>query len=78
MFSDGSPVLPSISQAWTQLLSQANSSVSIAAFYFTLRASDQGLTDPSDLQVRGQKGEPACYSLISVQLPFVVVFGCLT
>ncbi|XP_061089890.1 5'-3' exonuclease PLD3 [Conger conger] len=50
VFSDGSQVLPSISQAWTQLLSQADSTVSIAAFYFTLRASDQGLTDQSDLQ----------------------------
>lgn len=50
VFRDGSTVLPSISQAWIQLLSQANSTVSIAAFYFILRASDQGLTDKSDLQ----------------------------
>ncbi|KAJ8338441.1 hypothetical protein SKAU_G00374070 [Synaphobranchus kaupii] len=49
-FSDGSPVLPSISQAWAQLLNQAESAVSIAAFYFSLRASDQGLTDKSALQ----------------------------
>ncbi|KAJ8254943.1 hypothetical protein GJAV_G00199150 [Gymnothorax javanicus] len=50
VFKDGSPILPSISQAWTQLLSRAGSTVSIAAFYLTLRATDLGLTDPSDQQ----------------------------
>ncbi|XP_051514249.1 5'-3' exonuclease PLD3-like isoform X2 [Myxocyprinus asiaticus] len=45
----GSPHLPSISEAWTNLLNGANSSVHIAAFYFTLRDSDLGLTEPSSV-----------------------------
>ncbi|KAG9346303.1 hypothetical protein JZ751_006614 [Albula glossodonta] len=49
-FDEGSPLLPSISQAWTRLLSKANRTVDIAAYYFTLRASDQGLTDESSRQ----------------------------
>ncbi|XP_048885810.1 uncharacterized protein pld7 isoform X2 [Brienomyrus brachyistius] len=43
----GAPVLPPISQAWLDLLSGANETVSIAAFYFTLRASDMGMEEPS-------------------------------
>ncbi|XP_052010995.1 5'-3' exonuclease PLD3-like [Xyrauchen texanus] len=45
----GSPHLPSIFEAWTDLLNGANSSVHIAAFYFTLRDSDLGLTEPSSV-----------------------------
>ncbi|KAK6299364.1 hypothetical protein J4Q44_G00308740 [Coregonus suidteri] len=42
--------LPSISETWTNLLTRANSSVDIAAFYFTLRDTDLGLTEPSAVQ----------------------------
>ncbi|XP_051506563.1 5'-3' exonuclease PLD3-like isoform X2 [Myxocyprinus asiaticus] len=48
-FRSGSPHLPSISETWTNLLNRANSSVHIAAFYFTLRDSDLGLTEPSSV-----------------------------
>ncbi|KAJ8394067.1 hypothetical protein AAFF_G00054110 [Aldrovandia affinis] len=61
-FRDGSPILPSISNAWVQLLSQANSTVRIAAFYFTLRASDRSALQGEQvfdqlmkLQTRGVK-----------------------
>ncbi|XP_041931540.1 5'-3' exonuclease PLD3 isoform X1 [Alosa sapidissima] len=47
VFAPGSPLLPSISQTWKDLLDKANKSVDIAAFYFTLRDSDLGLTEPS-------------------------------
>ncbi|KPP63826.1 hypothetical protein Z043_117880, partial [Scleropages formosus] len=49
-FGAGSPTLPPISGAWLKLLSQANRTVSIAAFYFTLRATDLGLQEPSALE----------------------------
>ncbi|XP_036404160.1 uncharacterized protein pld7 isoform X2 [Megalops cyprinoides] len=49
-FPTGSPILPPISQTWAQMLNQANSTVSIAAFYLTLRASDLNLTEKSALQ----------------------------
>lgn len=49
-FPSGSPHLPSVSDAWTNLLKRANSSAHIAAFYFTLRDSDLGLTEPSSVQ----------------------------
>ncbi|XP_070994952.1 5'-3' exonuclease PLD4 isoform X2 [Oncorhynchus clarkii lewisi] len=42
--------LPSISDTWTNLLTRANSSVDIAAFYFTLRDIDLGFTEPSAAQ----------------------------
>ncbi|XP_036825583.1 5'-3' exonuclease PLD3 isoform X2 [Oncorhynchus mykiss] len=42
--------LPSISDTWTNLLTRANSSVDIAAFYFTLRDTDLGFTEPSAAQ----------------------------
>lgn len=48
-FPSGSPHLPSISESWINLLNKANSSVHIAAFYFTLRDSDLGLTEPSSV-----------------------------
>ncbi|XP_067312732.1 5'-3' exonuclease PLD3 isoform X2 [Pseudorasbora parva] len=48
-FPSGSPYLPSISDTWTNLLNIANSSVHIGAFYFTLRDSDMGLTEPSSV-----------------------------
>lgn len=50
-FPSGSPHLPSISETWTNLLNRANSSVHIGAFYFTLRDSDMGLTEPSSVLV---------------------------
>ncbi|XP_063045542.1 5'-3' exonuclease PLD3 isoform X2 [Engraulis encrasicolus] len=46
-FPPDSPLLPSISQAWKDLLDKANASVDVAAFYVTLRDSDLGLTEPS-------------------------------
>ncbi|XP_060110022.1 5'-3' exonuclease PLD3-like [Heteronotia binoei] len=42
----------SIYQAWMDLLNGANSSVDIAAFYFTLRDSDIKVEDPSSQQGR--------------------------
>uniref|UniRef100_A0A672NLS0 Uncharacterized LOC107563592 n=1 Tax=Sinocyclocheilus grahami TaxID=75366 RepID=A0A672NLS0_SINGR len=48
-FPSGSPHLPSISDTWTKLLKKANRSVHIGAFYFTLRDSDLGLTEPSSV-----------------------------
>ncbi|XP_071397786.1 uncharacterized protein pld7 isoform X1 [Centroberyx affinis] len=44
--------LPSISDSWLSLLGKANSSVHIAAFYFTLRATDLELAEPTDSQGR--------------------------
>ncbi|XP_056625574.1 5'-3' exonuclease PLD3 [Triplophysa dalaica] len=49
-FPSGSPHLPSISDAWTNLLNRANRSAHIAAFYLTLQDSDLGLTEPSSAQ----------------------------
>lgn len=49
-FPSGSPRLQSISHTWKNLLDQANSSVDIAAFYFTLRDLDTGITDPSSME----------------------------
>ncbi|KAF4104685.1 5'-3' exonuclease PLD3 isoform X2 [Onychostoma macrolepis] len=49
IFPSGSPHLPSISDTWTNLLNRANRSVHIGAFYFTLRDSDSGLTEPSSV-----------------------------
>uniref|UniRef100_A0A8D0GTY3 PLD phosphodiesterase domain-containing protein n=1 Tax=Sphenodon punctatus TaxID=8508 RepID=A0A8D0GTY3_SPHPU len=51
-YSPASPRHPSIYQAWMDLLSGANSTVDIAAFYFTLRDSDTQEEEPSSLQVR--------------------------
>ncbi|XP_036799406.1 uncharacterized protein LOC118938731 [Oncorhynchus mykiss] len=42
--------MQSISATWTNLLISANSSVDIAAFYFTLRDTGLGLTKPSAAQ----------------------------
>ncbi|XP_042626282.1 5'-3' exonuclease PLD3-like isoform X2 [Cyprinus carpio] len=49
VFPSGSPHLPSISDTWINLLNKANRSVHIGAFYFTLRDSDLGLTEPSSV-----------------------------
>ncbi|XP_028815865.1 phospholipase D3 [Denticeps clupeoides] len=46
-FPAGSPHLPAVSQAWLSLLSGANRSVEIAAFYFTLTDSELGLQERS-------------------------------
>ncbi|KAM4732402.1 5'-3' exonuclease PLD3 isoform 2-T2 [Anableps anableps] len=43
---------PSVADSWLHLLDKANSSVHIAAFYFTLRDSDVHSSDPSDSQGR--------------------------
>lgn len=42
----------SIANSWLHLLNEANSSVHIAAFYFTLRDSDLQLDEPSDSEGR--------------------------
>lgn len=47
VFPPGSPLLPSIWQTWEHLLSKANKSVDIAAFYFTLTDTAMGLSEPS-------------------------------
>ncbi|XP_044304393.1 5'-3' exonuclease PLD3-like isoform X2 [Varanus komodoensis] len=44
------PHNPTTYQAWMDLLARANSSVEIAAFYFTLRDSDVHVQDPSSWQ----------------------------
>ncbi|XP_042201178.1 5'-3' exonuclease PLD3 [Callorhinchus milii] len=49
-YPPGSPSLPPISQAWLELLTRANSSLDIAAFYVTLRDSNQ--SHPSAAQGR--------------------------
>ncbi|KAJ7307601.1 hypothetical protein JRQ81_009636 [Phrynocephalus forsythii] len=41
---------PTIYRAWMDLLAEANSSIEIAAFYFTLRDSDLNVQDPSSQQ----------------------------
>uniref|UniRef100_A0A3Q0RE13 Phospholipase D family, member 7 n=1 Tax=Amphilophus citrinellus TaxID=61819 RepID=A0A3Q0RE13_AMPCI len=41
----------SITDSWLHLLDKANSSVHIAAFYFTLRGDDLGLHEPLDSEV---------------------------
>ncbi|KAL0973683.1 hypothetical protein UPYG_G00209520 [Umbra pygmaea] len=50
IYSSGSTSLPSISETWINLLTRANISVDIAAFYFTLRDSVIGLSEPSAAQ----------------------------
>ncbi|XP_031442880.1 5'-3' exonuclease PLD4 isoform X2 [Clupea harengus] len=47
IYPPGSPLLPSISQTWKDVLDKANKSVDIAAFYLTLRDNGMGLTEPS-------------------------------
>ncbi|KAJ8014826.1 hypothetical protein DPEC_G00019780 [Dallia pectoralis] len=47
VYPSGSTYLPSISKTWIHLLNGANSSVDIAAFYLTLRASELGISEPS-------------------------------
>lgn len=48
--SDSTTRLPSIYNTWIHLLNKANQSVDIAAFYVTLRNTEQGSTEPTDLQ----------------------------
>ncbi|KAK5612040.1 hypothetical protein CRENBAI_002051 [Crenichthys baileyi] len=52
LYPTSSSSRPSIADSWLQLLDKANSSVHIAAFYFTLRGSDVQLSDPLDSQGR--------------------------
>ncbi|XP_015194272.2 5'-3' exonuclease PLD4 isoform X2 [Lepisosteus oculatus] len=49
-YPPGSPRLTPISQAWRDLLHRANHSVSIAAFYLTLRDTDLEASEPSALE----------------------------
>ncbi|XP_039616631.1 5'-3' exonuclease PLD3 isoform X2 [Polypterus senegalus] len=51
-YPEGSPLYPSIFQAWKHLLNEANGSVDIAAFYFTLRDTELENLDPSADQGR--------------------------
>ncbi|XP_067103459.1 5'-3' exonuclease PLD3 isoform X2 [Osmerus mordax] len=48
--SESSTLLPSIYNTWIDLLKKANRSVDIAAFYVTLRDTDQGFTEPTTSQ----------------------------
>ena len=47
----GSPLHPSIYDAWMRLIGSATKSIDIAAFYWTLSSSDVNFDDPSDWQV---------------------------
>ncbi|MBN3326538.1 PLD3 Phospholipase, partial [Atractosteus spatula] len=49
-YPPGSPRLTPISQAWRDLLHRANHSVSIAAFYLTLRDTNLETSEPSALE----------------------------
>lgn len=48
----GSVFHPSTFGSWRDLINDANYSIDIASFYWTLRGEDLNITDPSDLQVR--------------------------
>ena len=50
-YSVGSPLHPSIYDAWMRLIASATKSIDVAAFYWTLRSSDLKFQDPSDWQV---------------------------
>ena len=50
-YPDGSPLLPSIYDAWMRLIGSATKSIDIAAFYWTLTSPDLHIKDPSDWQV---------------------------
>ncbi|ETE57698.1 Phospholipase D3, partial [Ophiophagus hannah] len=51
-YPPSSPQNPTIYEGWMDLLSEANSMVEIAAFYFTLRDSDLQMEDSSAKQVK--------------------------
>jgi len=50
-FPAGSPLHPSIYEAWMSLIGSATKSIDIVAFYWSLRSSDIQFEDPSDWQV---------------------------
>ncbi|XP_072252303.1 5'-3' exonuclease PLD3 isoform X2 [Leuresthes tenuis] len=52
LYQSSPPPGPSIADRWLHLLDKANSSVHIAAFYFTLRGSDLDSAVPTDSQGR--------------------------
>ncbi|XP_029972650.1 phospholipase D3-like isoform X1 [Salarias fasciatus] len=52
LYESSPPPRRSIADSWLRLLQRANSSVDIAAFYFTLRASDTDLGGSADAQGR--------------------------
>lgn len=49
LYEDNSSVSPSIYQAWMKMIGEANSSVDIASFYWTLKNEDTNTSDPSAL-----------------------------
>lgn len=50
-YQSSSPTQQSIADRWLQLLDEAEGSVDIAAFYFTLRSSDTDTEASTDQQV---------------------------
>lgn len=50
-YQSSSPTQQSIADRWLQLLDEAERSVDIAAFYFTLRSSDTEAEASTDQQV---------------------------
>lgn len=67
LYSSSPPSRQSIAHSWLHLLDKANSSVHIAAFYFTLRGDDLESADSSDSQV----GLKACPALTFMLNPFL-------
>lgn len=51
LYENPPPTRPNIADSWLHLLHKANSSVNIAAFYFTLRGTDLGFAAATDSQV---------------------------
>lgn len=51
LYKDSHSSRRSIAESWLHLLDKANSSVHIAAFYFTLRGSNLEHSDSTDFQV---------------------------
>lgn len=75
-FPHDSPHLQSISQTWSNLLSRANSSLDIAAFYLTLRDSDIGLTEPSAIQVEQLLSVICTLYYLQLRRPFAFCDSC--
>jgi len=64
----GSPLCPSIYEAWMRLIDSATRSIDIAAFYWTLRSLDLEFEDPSDWQVQYEYISPVYFLINTVNL----------
>ncbi|KAG7278910.1 hypothetical protein CRUP_024919 [Coryphaenoides rupestris] len=71
LYPSGPPPLPSIYDSWRHLLSRANDSLQISAFYVSLRNSEIG-PDPTDAQGRRVFEELSGLGARGVQLQMVV------